>query len=58
MVGPAVAYATDPRVDSYIGQIAIREGDAINAPALSAIFKQIIAYNRAGGWRKLKRAQA
>jgi hypothetical protein len=35
--------------------VAVREGDAINATALSAIFKQIIANNRAGGWRKLKR---
>ena len=35
--------------------VAIREGEAINAPALSAMFKQIIANNRAGGWRKLKR---
>jgi hypothetical protein len=35
--------------------VAIREGDAINAPALTAMFKQIIANNRAGGWRKLKR---
>jgi hypothetical protein len=33
--------------------VAIRE--PINAPALLAIFKQIIANNRAGGWRKLKR---
>jgi hypothetical protein len=35
--------------------VAIREGEAINAPALSAMFQQIIANNRAGGWRKLKR---
>jgi hypothetical protein len=34
--------------------VAIREGEAINAPALTAMFKQIIANNRAGGWRKLK----
>ena len=34
--------------------VAIRRGEAINAPALSAMFKQIIANNRAGGWRKLK----
>ena len=34
---------------------AIRRGETINAPALSAMFKQIIANNRAGGWRKLKR---
>jgi hypothetical protein len=35
--------------------VAIRQGEAINAPALSAMFKHIIANNRAGGWRKLKR---
>jgi hypothetical protein len=35
--------------------VAIREGEAINAPALSVMLKQIIANNRAGGWRKLKR---
>ena len=35
--------------------VAIHQGGAINAPALSAMFKQIITNNRAGGWRKLKR---
>jgi len=35
--------------------VAVRQGETINAPALSAMFKQIIANNRAGGWRKLKR---
>jgi hypothetical protein len=35
--------------------VAIREGEQINAPALRAIFRQIIANNRAGGWRKFKR---
>jgi hypothetical protein len=35
--------------------MAIRQGEALNAPALTAMFKQIIANNRAGGWRKLKR---
>jgi hypothetical protein len=34
--------------------IAVREGDTLNAPALSAMFRQIIANNRAGGWRTLK----
>jgi hypothetical protein len=34
--------------------IAIYEGDNINGRALRAMFKQIIANNRAGGWRKLK----
>lgn len=36
--------------------VAIREGEELNAPALGAMFKQIIAHNRAGGWRKLKQA--
>lgn len=35
--------------------VAVRQGEKINAPALTAMFKQIIANNRAGGWRKLKR---
>ena len=35
--------------------VAVREGESINAPALTALFRQIIANNRAGGWRKLKR---
>jgi hypothetical protein len=34
--------------------VAVRPGETINAPALTAMFKQIIANNRAGGWRKLK----
>ena len=35
--------------------VAIYEGETVNAPALTAMFKQIIANNRAGGWRKLQR---
>src|SRR5579872_624983 len=34
--------------------IGVRRGEKINRRALSAMFKQIIANNRAGGWRKLK----
>ncbi len=34
--------------------VAIGQGEVINAPALTAMFRQIIANNRAGGWRKLK----
>jgi hypothetical protein len=34
--------------------VAVRRGEAINARALTAMFTQIIANNRAGGWRKLK----
>ena len=35
-------------------QIAVREGEPINEPALQRMFEQIIANNRAGGWRRLK----
>jgi hypothetical protein len=34
--------------------VSVHEGDPINAAALKAMFEQIIATNRAGGWRKLK----
>lgn len=34
--------------------IAFREGETVNALALTAMLKQIIANNRAGGWRQLK----
>jgi hypothetical protein len=34
--------------------VAIRHGEAVNEPALLAILRQIIANNRAGGWRALK----
>src|SRR5690242_10637156 len=35
--------------------VAIRQGQQINGPAITKIFKAIIANNRTGGWRKLKR---
>lgn len=38
--------------------VAIRQGEKVNKRALKAIFKQIIANNRAGGWRKLKRERS
>ena len=36
--------------------VAVRQGETLNERALSAMFKHIIANNRAGGWRKLRRA--
>ena len=36
-------------------QIAIRQGETIDARALTAMLREIIAHNRAGGWRKLQR---
>ena len=38
--------------------VACRRGEPINEPALTAMFRQVIANNRAGGWRKLKGARA
>src|SRR2546421_7828411 len=35
--------------------VAVRQGETLNAPALAAMFAQIIANNRARGWRTLKR---
>ena len=34
--------------------MAVRRGQAINARALTVMLRQIVANNRAGGWRKLK----
>ena len=34
--------------------VAVYQGETINRRALTAMFKQIIANNRLGGWRKLK----
>ena len=48
----------DPRVDAYIDELPDRKDEPINARTLTAIFRPIIANNRAGGWRKLKREGA
>jgi hypothetical protein len=34
--------------------VGVRQGETVNAPALTVMLRQIIANNRAGGWRKLK----
>ena len=45
------------RSDNLTGrQISIRRGEPINAPAMAAMIRAIAANNRAGGWRKLQRA--
>jgi len=36
--------------------VAVRRGETLNAAALTTMLRQIIANNRAGGWRALKRA--
>jgi hypothetical protein len=35
--------------------VAVYEDEQVNATALRTMFEQIIANNRAGGWRRLKR---
>jgi hypothetical protein len=37
--------------------VAVKQGEKINKRALGAMFRQIIANNRAGGWRAIKKAQ-
>ncbi len=42
--------------DNQTGRtVAVYEDETLNAAALRRMFEQIIANNRAGGWRKLKR---
>jgi hypothetical protein len=36
--------------------VGFREGETINGLALTAMLRQIVANNRAGGWRKIKAA--
>ncbi|MFD0633557.1 DUF1801 domain-containing protein [Catenulispora yoronensis] len=38
--------------------VAVHEGEELPAEPLGAMFAQIIANNRAGGWRKLKAGRA
>jgi len=45
---------TDGHGNSSGRQIKIREDEPINEAALLALFRAIIANNRAGGWRKIK----
>jgi hypothetical protein len=46
---------TDGHDNKTARTVAVYEGEALNAPALRTMFEQIIANNRAGGWRRLKR---
>jgi len=46
---------TDGHDNQTARTIAIRRGEAVNAPAFVALIRQIVANNRAGGWRTLKK---
>lgn len=37
--------------------VAVREGETVPSEPLAEMFRRIVANNRAGGWRKLKRDQ-
>ncbi|SFP30372.1 hypothetical protein SAMN05421810_102194 [Amycolatopsis arida] len=45
---------TDGHDNKTARRVAFRAGEPINEPALLAMFRQIIADNRAGGWRTLR----
>jgi hypothetical protein len=45
---------TAGRENKTARQIAIYEHETVNEPALLAMVQQIVANNRAGGWRRLK----
>jgi hypothetical protein len=44
--------------NSTARQVAIYQGEPVPAKPLLAMFSQIIANNRAGGWRKIKAGRA
>jgi hypothetical protein len=44
--------------DNQTGRtVAVYEGETVPARPLQTMFEQIIANNRAGGWRKLKASE-
>ncbi len=45
------------RANKAARTVAYRQGEKVNAPALTAVFRHIIANNLAGGWRRLKDAR-
>src|SRR3954470_4638245 len=51
IVPDPVGIITGGHGNSTARTVAGREGERLNAPALAAMFRQIIANNRAGGWR-------
>lgn len=55
MVADPEGIITSGHENKTARMISIYRGDTIKANALIAMFQAIIANNRAGGWRKLKR---
>jgi hypothetical protein len=48
---------TDGHDNKTARQIRLHEGDQVDAAALVAMLREIIANNRAGGWRRIKAAR-
>lgn len=55
IVADPEAIITGGHTNKTARTVAVYEGETLNAAALQRMFEQIIANNRAGGWRKLKR---
>jgi hypothetical protein len=49
---------TDGHANQTARTMAVRQGERINTRALTAMLREIVANNRAGGWRKIKAARA
>ena len=49
--GPVITAGHDNKTARTI---SFRQGEAVKAAALTTMLKQIVANNRAGGWRKLR----
>lgn len=54
MVPDPAGIITGGHTNKTARTVAIHEGEPINTTALGAMFAQIVATNRAGGWRKFK----
>jgi len=48
---------TGGHTNSTARTVAVKQGESVNEAALLAMFRQIIANNRAGGWRVVKRLE-
>jgi hypothetical protein len=57
IVADPAGIITSGHDNSTARTVAIRKDQKIDAAALQAMFVQIIANNRAGGWRRLKKAE-
>ena len=54
IVADPVGIITGGHYNKTARTIAFRRGEAIKARPLTAMLRQVVANNRAGGWRKLK----